>query len=118
MRLQIEKSGPLSASPSGPLALGAAHTGVAGTGTRAIPLGSGPDNWLRPAVDSEFAADTAGVGLDRAQREEKPGSGGLIGMVLSKTADQRAPPFRSRQQLDRSQIIQRWLRARHTIPVQ
>ena len=36
-------------------------------------------NRLRPAVDTEFAVDVAGVGLDRVQREEKPGSDLSIG---------------------------------------
>jgi hypothetical protein len=35
---------------------------------------SGPGNRLRPVVDAEFAIDIAGVGLDRVQREEEPGS--------------------------------------------
>ena len=43
------------------------------------PQGSSPGDCLRPVVGVEFAIDIAGVGLDRVQREEKPGSDFLIG---------------------------------------
>jgi hypothetical protein len=43
------------------------------------PQNSCPGNRLRPAVDTEFAVDIAGVGLDCVRREEKPGSDFLIG---------------------------------------
>lgn len=35
-------------------------------------------NHLRPVVGAELAVDIAGVGLDRVQREEKPGSDFLL----------------------------------------
>ena len=38
-----------------------------------------PGNRLRPAADTELGIDIAGVGLDRVQREEKPGSDFWIG---------------------------------------
>jgi hypothetical protein len=43
---------------------------------------SRPGNRLRPAVDAELAVDVAGVGLDRVQRKEKPGSDLGIGQSL------------------------------------
>jgi hypothetical protein len=38
-----------------------------------------PGTRLCSIIDSEFALDITGVGLDRVQREEKPGSDSLIG---------------------------------------
>jgi hypothetical protein len=46
------------------------------------PQCSCPGNRLRPAADTEFAIDIAGVGLDRVRREEKPGREFLIGQPL------------------------------------
>jgi hypothetical protein len=47
------------------------------------PQSSSPGNCLRPATDTEFAVDIAGVGLDRVQREEQPGRDLAIGQSLS-----------------------------------
>ena len=38
-----------------------------------------PGNRLRPVVDTELAVDIVGMGLDRVQREEEPGSDLWIG---------------------------------------
>jgi len=53
--------------------------GWQGLGEGQNPQSFGPDNRLRPAVDTEFAVDITGVGLDCVQREKKPGSDLSIG---------------------------------------
>ena len=52
---------------------------VQGLGGVQNPQITCPGNRLRPVVDTELAVDIVGMGLDRVQREEEPGSDLWIG---------------------------------------
>ena len=46
------------------------------------PKSSCPGYRLRPAVDTEFPIDVAGMGLDGVQRDKEPGGNLAVGQAL------------------------------------